>query len=196
MKKYILLLAIGVILVSSCSLKPVQGKKTFIINPQVRYHPENITNKTIGIKYINCGSRFNSTLFFYRNGRFEFKPYAYAGWIESPCDMVKLSIINAIAENKMFKLADNENIFIAEDYELLFSIEDLEPVFEKNNSYILTNIHFTLIDKDKNNILNAYDFKEKLPIKKININNIVYKINMSIRTAINHMFMWMDKDLN
>ena len=195
MKRYLLFIFVIMIIVSSCSLRAIKNKRSFEIKPAINYKAHNKTAEILSVKAVNCDNRFDSYLFYYKKGAYEFEPYATVQWLEPPCDMVKTAIINAVNFSGMFKIAHGGSVYTPENYQLLFSIEDLEPVFNKEK-YIMTNIRFTLINTDKNIILGSYDFRQKMPIKVIKINNIVDKINLSVKSAIERMSLWMDNLLS
>jgi len=182
MKKFLYLtVVLFLFLLSSCASAP--QNRYFILNPTIR---DNIshgkTDKTISVEYKNCDSRFDSNLIFYKKENYEFGYYAYSKWTEPVCVMVKNSIINAVNASKIFK---NSSYSTIADYKLLFTIVDFEPVFNKNKNFVLTKIHFDLVDTKSSTIISSYTFKQKRPIEKIKIENIIKIMNDSLKDAVN-----------
>jgi ABC-type uncharacterized transport system auxiliary subunit len=75
-------------------------------------------------------------------------------------------------------------MLIAEDYKLLVTINDFEPVFEKKKNFILLDADFVLLNK-QGTICEKFRYKEKLKIKTISIKSIVALMNNAAQDMIN-----------
>jgi ABC-type uncharacterized transport system auxiliary subunit len=186
-KTFFLMLSICALFISSCSItKPIQSDSaSYIIKPNINIKKQKTSfNKTVEVKVINCSNRFNSNLFYYRLGKYQFLPYSKTRWVDSICKMLKISIIDALNQSNIFKYIKSNNMLIAEDYKLLVTINDFEPVFEKKKNFILLDADFVLLNK-QGTICEKFRYKEKLKIKTISIKSIVALMNNAAQDMIN-----------
>ncbi len=192
MNKYTIFIILSILFVSSCSLKAVYQKNSFILQPTVHYKAKHKRSEVIEIAPQRCDARFDSNLFYYRKNNYEFMPYATINWIASPCSMIRSDIINSIEQSGIFKIAIDRSSFEAYQYRLLFSIIDLEPVFAKRTNFIVVKIRFFLFNA-KNNFIGSYLFYERENIKDIRVQNIVIKMNNIVGNAIFDAMRWLDE---
>lgn len=178
-------------LISSCSLHTAYNKRAFILSPTVNYNSKHKTNLALEIIGGNCDSRFNSTLFYYKKNSYEFEPYATICWIDSLCSMFENDLTTAIQQSGMFKVVGTVGSFYEYDYKLKFTIEDFEPVFEKNGSYILTRITFFLF-KGNNEPVGSYMFAKKIKLTDIHPPSVVKKMNLADRQAVLGVLNWLE----
>lgn len=179
-------------LISSCSLQTAYNKRTFILSPTVNYISKHKTNFTIEIASGNCDSRFNSTLFYYKKGGYEFEPYATIGWVDSLCSMFESDLTNAIRQSGIFRVVGKSSSYFEYNYKLNFTIEDFEPVFEKNKSYILAHITFFLFEGN-NKPIGSYDFSKKIKLTDIHPESVVKNMNLADREAISGVLKWLNR---
>ncbi len=186
MKKYILFI-LSVFILYSCSFtKPLNVNTTYYeIHPPIHLDKTNIRlNKTISVKYSQCSPRFDSELFFYKGQPYGFKPYINSKWIDSVCNMLESSIIDAINKSHLFKRAQSIQALSTSDYQLEFYINKFEPVFKNNSKFVIIDIFFTTTDKKTNKVIDNYEFEEKLPINKLNMQCIVTTMNKAAQDSI------------
>ena len=178
-------------LISSCSLQTAYTKRAFILSPSVNYNSQHKTNLALEIVPGNCDSRFNSTLFYYKKDSYEFEPYATISWIDSLCSMFESDLTNAVQQSGIFKVVGKAGSFYEYNYKLKFAIEDFEPVFEKNRSYILTRITFLLF-KNNGETVGSYEFIKKIKLTDIHPSNVVKNMNIADREAVLGVLKWLD----
>ncbi len=192
MKRYLVFMSVVLFFITSCTLKAVYNKKTFMINPEVNYTSNIKTNRILRVETGVCDARFDSTLFYYKKNSYEFEPYATVGWVEPLCYMLKNDVAKAIRKSNMFGFVQQNDSLSSYDYKLSFSIVDLEPVFDKSGDYILCNIRFSLFD-NKNVFISSHLFHKKIRIKNIHPQNIVKQMNITIEKALTDMLKWLNK---
>ncbi len=153
MKKGILALSV-LFLLTSCSLKPLPGQKIAFVDEGFKA-PKNMSsvNCKINVDYLNCNNAFDSYTVYVQTGKNQLEPLSNYEWIDTPCEMVKGSIQNALNNS-------NCSIDLGARNKLLFDLIKFQPILLRNKHFCEVKIgfrlytnsgqYFTIIDKKEN----------------------------------------------
>lgn len=141
MKKSVLSLSV-LFLVASCSLHPLPYQKIAFINENIKILNKHNNHCKIDVEYSNCSNAFDSYTVYAQTGEYILEPLNNYEWIDTPCNMIKNSIKNALQNYGC-------NISLQAKNRLTFEIEKFQLVLTGNKPLCEIEVHLKLNSHSK-----------------------------------------------
>ncbi len=157
MKRYGLAIVILYLFLSSCSISPAPPRKIIFINAHPELGKVHVKSMPIAINSSNCKPVFDRLSVYAQTGKFELTMIPGYIWADTPCNMVKNSLVEAFSQAGYRVIDFSKN-------RLFFTLFEFQPVFEKDKIYCKILAKFTL--KTSNKIRTMLYHKERSIEKK------------------------------
>ncbi|WP_022670125.1 hypothetical protein [Hippea alviniae] len=175
MKKKIL--AVSVLLLYGCSLKPYPALKQFGINENIKQQKVITKDIKIRISSIACPEVFRDLSIYKVRDRTVYMPFPNVSWVDSECSMFENALKKALLKAG-FDVVD----YGVSRYEILFSLERFNENEDSKTVSVCSD--FWLKDeKNDSTLLNFKVCKEK-KLKKPSIYAVVNGLNELTRSTI------------
>ncbi len=158
MKKSALSLSV-LFFLASCSLHPLPYQKIAFINENTKVLGKHNSHCKIDVEYSNCSNAFDSYTVYVQTQQYTLEPLSNYEWIDTPCNMVRNSIKNALENYGC-------NISLQTKNTLTFDIEKFQLILMEKKPYCEVEVHFKL---SINGRLSDFNFDKKRNISNINL---------------------------
>ncbi len=180
------------IFLSSCTLfKPLPAKRLYNIAPALDIKHTLTVGKSIKLVCVSIPVGFHSKLVYQAKGRHIFVELPDSFWMDTPCNMIKLSLAEAIFSSGLFSFVNFSNAYYSTDYRLLFSVESFYFRLLKHGGFVDVRIRFILINSATGKPVSTYLFYRRLHFSPPSIPAAMETFNRAVGLAIKGVIGWL-----
>ncbi len=184
MKRYSVAFILLFIFLSSCSLVSAPPRKIIFINAHPKLEKVHVKNTPITINLSSCKPIFDRFSVYAQTGEFELTIIPDYFWIDTPCSMIKNSLVKTFSQAGYRVLDFSKN-------QLSFTLFEFQPVFEKGGLYCKIFARFTLKTSDKTRTM-VYQRTKKMERKT----QFVSCLNSLVSDMDGRVLIWVFNNLN
>ncbi len=182
-KVHFLLFVFLMLFLVSCSLKPLPPERVVFLNPTMSIKKTSRKTVPISVNYYYCNNVLDSYSVYVQTGRYQLTPLPGFVWIDTPCNMIKNSIVKTLSMSgyNVVEFAANK---------LNFELFELQPVIEKNRLSCKISIKFKL--KTNNKTFPFYFSRTKIMKNK---KDFILCLNKLVEHMDRSLVGWIDEKL-
>ena len=148
----------------------------------------------LGLKNIISYDPIATRSIYYQVGENELASYSESNW-ESPLfKTVESSLISNLRDANIFKDVVVSRSFAKPDYILEYSVGEFIQHFSEDmkSSYVLVNIHFTLLDNKTSKLLYTTTIEKKIPAKTLDAKGGVIALQEALGEVMKDTNIWLN----
>ena len=110
---------------------------------------------------LHASARYQDQIF-YRTSNFNVGFYEYSQWVDTPAEMVRTALINALLETELFESIEAPGAVMKPDLILRGNIQTFDQVFTDKGLLAECEIALQLLKGDRSGLVWSYDAKESV----------------------------------
>lgn len=183
--------------ISGCSIKmpPITEYKIQMDGSKVAQDAQRCKEKSLKVYRALGSSNYHSQYIYYILGKHKQYSYTQARWAEPPSVMITDALSRSLRESKLFDVVIQSSSRAQGDLGLEIYIEDFMHYFESNatKGYVKASVHLSLIDIQKNQVLDANTFSVQLASLSDDAKGGVEALEKALEKIVEENILWLER---